>query len=445
MMNNKHSIFTGLSPKGLAATSMLMTLAFIPNIAYADEHTTIIVNLTNLWLLIASLLVFIMHLGFATLETGLTRAKNSVNVLYKNLIVLSVGFIIYGLIGYGLMFPDGSWLLTKVLGFSGLGYGIGPADTTALVDGGYSYWTGFIFQAMFAVTAGSIVSGAVAERIRLPSFCLIIFIYLGVVYPIIGSWTWGGGWLSDLGFYDFAGSTIVHAVGGWCALVVVLFLGPRHGKYTKGKSNPIYGHNIPLAYIGMFLLWFGWFGFNGGSALSTNPQVLSQVFLVTMLGACAGVVGAAISSIFLIRSVDLSMVLNGVLAGLVSITAGADAFSPLLALLVGLIGGVLVVIAVLVFDRLRVDDPVGAIPVHLVVGIWGTLAVGIFGAEQSFIAQSIGVLAVGAFCVVSTGIIVLAVRLVAGLRVARDEELKGLDIAEHRSEAYKGFQIFTID
>ena len=428
----------------------IIGLCMLPSLSYAEEAAnndfpSLITH--NLWILIASLLVFIMHLGFASLESGLTRAKNTVNILSKNLIIFSIGFLIYAFIGFQMMYPGDSWIIEGLLGFGGLGLDMSFKDPDKFYTEHYTYWSDFIFQAMFAVTAATIVSGAVAERIRLPSFFIITFLYMGLIYPIVGSWQWGGGVLSTLGFYDFAGATIVHSVGGWCALVAVIFLGPRYGKYKNGKIIPIYGHNIPLVYIGVFLLWFGWFGFNGGSVLSANPHEVSYVFLITMIGAVSGVIGAAVMSIIVLRTTDLSMVLNGVLAGLVGITAGANVFSPIAAVIIGMIAGCLVVLSILLFDRVRIDDPVGAISVHLICGIWGTLAVGIWSVnpEHLLITQLIGVTTVGAFCFTTAAVIVLAVKYTLGIRVSKEEELKGLDIIEHKSEAYKGFQIFTTE
>ncbi len=409
------------------------------------QETSFIVH--NLWILIASLLVFIMHLGFATLEIGLTRAKNTVNILFKNLIILSAGILLYSIIGFSLMYPNDAWIIPGVLGFANLGLDAAYLDGSKFYNEYYTYWTDFLFQAMFAATSATIISGAVAERMKLFSFFIIVALYMGFVYPIIGSWKWGGGFLDTLGFYDFAGSTIVHSVGGWGALIIAWLLGPRYGKYKNNKTHPIPGHNMPLVCIGVFLLWFGWFGFNGGSVLSADPHKVSYVFVITMLGAVSGVFGAAIFSRIVSKSLDLTIVLNGVLAGLVGITAGADVFSPLDACFIGGVAGAIVVFAVLFFDFIRIDDPVGAISVHLIVGIWGTLAVGLFSAnpEHTFIIQLLGVATIGLFCVLTSLLITLIVKYTLGLRVSKEEELKGLDIIEHKTEAYKGFQIFTIE
>jgi Amt family ammonium transporter len=400
----------------------------------------------NLWMIVATFLVFIMHLGFATLEAGLTRAKNTVNILFKNTLIVAIGILTYALIGFSLMYPGDSWIVSKIIGFGGLGLSC-PAGDAGLInyaDGAYTYWMDFMFQGMFAATAATIVSGAVAERIKLHSFLIFSTIYVMIVYPLVGSWVWGQGWLSDLNFHDFAGSTLVHSVGGWAALAGVIMVGPRLGKYVNGMIKPIMGHNMPLAAIGVFLLWLGWFGFNGGSVLSGDPGAVSYALTTTTLAAAAGIVTAMLTSWTVQKKPDLTMVLNGCLAGLVGITAGADVVSIRAAVIIGAIAGVLVVLSVLLFDRLRLDDPVGALSVHLVCGIWGTLAVGIFSSEFSFLTQLLGVIAYGAACFPAALLIFLAIKAVFGLRVSEEEELKGLDIGEHGMEAYSGFQIFTI-
>ncbi len=405
----------------------------------------------NIWMMVSTFLVFIMHLGFATLETGLTRAKNTTNILFKNTAILAIGLLTYALIGFSLMYPGVDF---KYLAFAGFGIGTGPEGlTAAYASAGYTYWTDFLFQGMFAATAATIVSGAVAERVKLSSFLIFTTLYVGIVYPVVGSWKWGAGWLDQLGFYDFAGSTLVHSVGGWAALVAAFMLGPRIGKYVEGRSRAIPGHNMPLATIGVFLLWLGWFGFNGGSVLSGDPAGVSFVLVTTSLAAAAGIVGAIVTSWVVQKKPDLTMALNGALAGLVGITAGADVVSVTSAIIIGGIAGVIVVLAVLLIDqKLRLDDPVGALSVHLVCGIWGTLAVGIFGytaneagvlVKMAFMPQLIGVVAVGVTCVVATTIILGAIKMLMGIRVPADEELRGLDIGEHGMEAYGGFQIFT--
>ena len=402
-----------------------------------------IFTINNTWMLVAAFLVFIMHLGFATLESGLTQAKNTVNILFKNVSIIAIGILTYAVCGFNLMYPGD---FNGFFGFAGLGISTGAEGLTPAYNPGYTYWTDFIFQAMFAATAATIVSGAVAERIKLSSFLVFSTVYVALVYPIVGSWTWGGGWLADKNFHDFAGSTLVHSVGGWAALVGAYTLGPRLGKYSKnGEIKPIMGHNMPLATIGVFLLWFGWYGFNGGSVLSADPGAVSFVFVTTTLAAAAGVIGAMGTSWIISKKPDLSMILNGSLAGLVGITAGADCISPMYSVVVGLIAGIVVVVAVIQLDKMKIDDPVGAVSVHLACGIWGTLAVGIFSPDYQLGTQAIGVGAYALFCFVSANIIFQVVKLALGLRVSEEEEILGLDISEHDMESYAGFQIFTVE
>ena len=403
-------------------------------------------TVNNLWMLVATILVFIMHLGFSALETGLTRTKNTVNILFKNVSIISIGLLTYALCGFNLMYP-GDFSIGQLFGFAGWGLNVpvGDAGLIEYANGQYTYYTDFIFQAMFAATAATIVSGAVAERIKLNSFLLFSLLYVAFIYPIAGSWKWGGGFLDQMGFYDFAGSTLVHSVGGWAALVCAYLLGPRIGKYTKVGVKPIMGHNMPLAAIGVFLLWFGWYGFNGGSVLSADPGGVSYVFVTTSLSAAAGIIGSLLTSVFYLKTNDLSMILNGSLAGLVGITAGADVISPMNAIYIGLISGMLVVFSIVFFDRIKIDDPVGAISVHLICGVWGTLAVGIFSASYSFTTQLIGVLSYGIFSSLSAFLIFYSIKVFMGVRVTEEEEIIGLDIAEHEMESYSGFQIFTVE
>jgi len=413
--------------------------------ATADEA---MFTVNNIWMLVATFLVFIMHLGFATLESGLTRAKNTVNILFKNVMIVAIGLLTYAICGFNLMYPGDAWILGKWFGFGGFGVAspAGAAGLIAYANGAYTYWTDFIFQGMFAATAATIVSGAVAERVKLKSFLVFSTLYVGLIYPFVGSWKWGAGWLDSLGFHDFAGSTLVHSVGGWAALACVILLGPRIGKYLGGSSRAIPGHSMPLATIGVFLLWLGWFGFNGGSVLSADPGLVSLVFVTTTIAAASGVVGAMITSDIVQKKPDLSMVLNGSLAGLVGITAGADTVSVMSAIWIGLISGVLVVLAVIFIDtKLKLDDPVGALSVHLVCGIWGTLAVGIFSTnpEHSFLVQLLGVVSYGSVCFFAAFGIFGLIKMLLGVRVTEKEELQGLDISEHGMEAYAGFQIFT--
>jgi Amt family ammonium transporter len=297
---------------------------------------------------------------------------------------------------------------------------------------------------MFAATAATIVSGAVAERIKLSSFLIFTTFFVGLVYPVLGSWKWGGGWLDKLGFYDFAGSTLVHSVGGWGALIGAIMLGARKGKYVDGKINPIPGHSMPLATIGVFLLWLGWFGFNGGSVLSADPAMVSLTLVTTCIAAASGIIGAMITSWGISKKPDLSMVLNGCLAGLVGITAGADQMGLGSAFWIGLIAGGLVVVSVMMIDKMKIDDPVGAVSVHLVCGVWGTLAVGLFGSmagAKQFGIQLLGVVAYGFATAISALIIFSIVKVVMGLRVSEAEEIEGLDIGEHGLQAYPDLQL----
>ena len=395
----------------------------------------------NLWMMLCTGLVFIMHLGFATLESGLTQQKNTVNILFKNTFIVCFGILSYAYIGFNLMYPGE---FNGFLGFAGFGlFSPGAADVTAgYADGGYTYWTDFLFQAMFAATAATIVSGAVAERIKLGSFMIFTVSYVSLIYPWVGSWKWGGGWLDAMGFYDFAGSTLVHSVGGWAALVGAIMLGARRGKYVGDRIRALPGHNMPLATIGVFLLWLGWFGFNGGSVLSADPGATSLTLMTTCIAAAAGGLGAMYASWIFSRKPDLSMGLNGILAGLVGITAGADLMGLHSAFFIGVIAGVIVYFSVVFFDRIRVDDPVGAVSVHLVCGIWGTLAVGIFGAKAGagqFVTQIIGVVSYGVVCVVASLVFFGIIKSVIGLRVSEEEEVEGLDQGEHGMPAYSDF------
>jgi len=393
----------------------------------------------NLWILISAAFVFIMHLGFATLETGLTRQKNTVNILFKNLFIISVGIISYALTGFNTMYPgdfNGYLAIKGWIGFDG--------DVANLTNqyADYTYWSDFIFQAMFAATAATIVSGAVAERVKLSGFMLYATILVAFLYPIAGSWKWGGGWLDQMGFYDFAGSSLVHAFGGFAALGAVLVLGPRIGKYVDGQIRPILGHSMPLATIGVFLLWLGWYGFNGGSVLSADPGLVSLVFVTTTLAAAAGCLAAIITSYIYLKKPDITMGLNGILAGLVGITAGADTVTWGSAMLIGLIAGIIVVFAIVIIDRIKIDDPVGAISVHGVCGIWGTVAVGIFSTnpEHSLSTQLIGTLCYAAFAFVASLILASLAKATLGFRVGEDEEHEGLDLSEHGQPAYADFQ-----
>ena len=402
----------------------------------------------NVWMMICTGLVFFMHLGFSFLEIGLTRQKNTINILFKNVFIICVGLLLYCLVGFNLMYPGFAEGASGFFGFAGFGL-TSPLTAEGALDltynEGYTYWTDFLFQGMFAATAATIVSGAVAERIKLGSFMIFTVIYVGVIYPIVGSWKWGGGWLDQLGFYDFAGSTLVHSVGGWAALIAVWLLGSRIGKFSDdGKPQAIPGHNIPLAAAGVLILWLGWFGFNGGSVLSADPALTSLTLVTTSLAAAAGGVVAFMVSTLMYKNYDLTMFLNGILGGLVGITAGADQMSPTDAVIIGAIAGAIIVFGVALIDKLKLDDPVGAIAVHLICGIWGTLAVGIFGAlagGEQFMNQLIGVGAIGAFCIVAALLILYPIKAAMGLRVSEKEEIDGLDGHEHGMDAYPDFRI----
>lgn len=398
-------------------------------------------TVSMLWTVIAAAMVFIMHLGFATLEAGLTQSKNTVNILFKNVWIISVGLLTYAAMGFNTHYPCGSWQIENWIGFNGPISGLTGGENDTWAYGGLGLamtaYGDFIFQAMFAATAATIVSGAVAERVKLPSFMIFSTILVAVGYTVAGSWHWGEGWLNQMEdpFYDFAGSTVVHGFGGAAALACVIILGPRKGKYTKDGIKPILGHSMPLAAIGVFLLFFGWFGFNGGSVLSANPGPLGLVFTTTALAAAAGGVSSILVSVIVLKKPDLSMALNGLLAGLVSITAGADSVSPWAAVVMGAIGGVIVVFSILFFDKIKIDDPVGAISVHGTVGIWGTLAVAFFGGAN-FMSQLIGVIGVYLFAFIFSFAVFFVIKLIMGVRVSEEEEAEGLDVAEHGSPAY---------
>ena len=409
-------------------------------------ESTALFTANNVWMMVCTALVFFMHLGFSFLEIGLTRQKNTINILFKNFFVITIGLLLYAIGGFNLMYPGFEEGAAGFFKFAGFGIAAPEGGmTAAYADGGYTWWTDFLFQGMFAATAATIVSGAVAERIKLTSFMLFSITYVGLVYPIVGAWKWGGGFLDGMGFYDFAGSTLVHSVGGWAALVAIFLLGARIGRFDKdGKPLAIPGHNLPLAAAGVLILWLGWFGFNGGSVLSADPELTSLTLVTTCLAAAAGGVSSAIFSNILYKNFDLTMFMNGVLGGLVGITAGADQMSPMDAVLIGAIAGVIIVLGVALIDKLRLDDPVGAVAVHLICGIWGTLAVGIFGAMASFdqfIIQLAGVGIVGVFSVICSFAILIPIKATIGLRVDKEEELKGLDLSEHGMDAYADFRM----
>jgi ammonium transporter, Amt family len=397
-----------------------------------------------IYLFLATVLVFIMHTGFALLEAGLTRAKNAANIIFKNLATISVGVLVYYAIGWGLMYGSNVAGLFGADSFFLLGGGYEP-DSTLEMD--------FLFQAMFAATAATIVSGAVAERMKIGSYVLFAAAMTAVIYPIVGAWTWGGGWLDGLGFADFAGSTIVHFTGGMAALVGAVILGPRLGKYGRdGKPRAIPGHSMPLMAAGVLLLWFGWFGFNGGSVLEVDTPLIASVLVTTALAAAAGGVAAALFTRWRFGKFDVAMTGNGILAGLVGITAGADAVANWAAVTVGLLAGVLVALAVSFFDRVRVDDPVGAISVHGVCGVLGTLWVGVASTTDGLLyggglgllgVQVIGVVAVGLWVALAASGVFLVLRATLGIRVSEEEEYEGLDIHEHGMYGYPELALGT--
>ena len=394
-------------------------------------------TLNAIWVLIAAILVIFMNAGFGMLETGFCRQKNAVNILSKNLIVFALATIAFWAIGFAIMFGKGNpfmglsgWLLSG--NADPATYGLDPFPVGLPVS------VFFLFQAAFAGTAATIVSGAVAERIKFTDFIIFSVLLVAISYPITGHWVWGGGWLGEMGFSDFAGSTVVHSVGGWAALMGAAILGPRQGKYSGGRINAIPGHNMSIATLGCLILWIGWFGFNPGSQLAADSAV-PYIAVTTNLAAAAGGIAATFTSWVKDGKPDLSMIINGILAGLVGITAGCNAVSYWAAVVIGLVAGIIVVFSVGMFDTvLKIDDPVGAISVHLVCGIWGTLAVGIFGGGN-LMNQIIGILAIGGFTVVFSTVVWLALKATLGIRVSPEEEINGLDIGEHGMEAYSGF------
>ncbi|MEN6427874.1 MAG: ammonium transporter [Phycisphaerales bacterium] len=434
----------------LLAMSVPAGAAEAPPSAVEMLKTELQTNINIVWTLVAAFLVFFMQAGFAMVETGFTRAKNSVNILMKNLFDFSIGSLAFFFVGFGLMFGQSKgWIGTSMFGLSGVEPGSGDWN-----------WTFLIFQTVFAATAATIVSGAMAERTKFTSYLVYSFFISLVIYPIFGSWAWnslgaqgGSGWLEKLGFHDFAGSTVVHSVGGWLALAGAIVLGPRIGKYgADGKPRAIPGHNIPLASLGVFILWFGWFGFNPGSTTS-GVGLAGYIAVTTNLAAAAGAVAALITSWIVVKKPDVSMALNGVLAGLVAITAPCDGVSPIGAVIIGAVAGVIVVLSVLFIDYiLKIDDPVGAVSVHCVCGVWGTISWGLFSMNSGLFYghgfKQLGVQLVGAgtAAVWAFGIglvLFFALSKTIGLRVTDDEQLKGLDIGEHGNEAYSGFQVFT--
>ena len=435
--------------KLLVLFTMFMILGvngFAAELAEVEETVgNIILAIDTIWIMIAGFMVFFMHAGFSLVEIGFTRSKNTINILMKNMITISLGVICFFLVGFGIAYGES---IAGFLGGSGfLLSGFGDYDFGIFLPGA------FFFQAVFAATAATIISGAVAERIKFPAYIAIAVITTSLTYPVVTHWVWGGGWLSEMGFHDLAGSTVVHSVGGWSALIVAYVLGARFGKYgPKGEVNVIPGHNIPLGALGVLILWFGWFGFNPGSTLSGMASAdIAVIATNTLLAAAAGTVTSMAYSWAKFGKPDITFTLNGALAGLVSITAGADWLSMTGSLLTGAIAGVVLIIAVQLFDRvLKIDDPVGAISVHGVCGALGTVAVGLFAVEGGLLygggvsllmAQVIGVVAVFAWSVGVSFIVAKVVDATIGLRVPQIEEINGLDIEEHAMTAYSEFYI----
>ena len=439
----------------LTTLSLCLLAMATPGMAQAAIDPETKVALDTLWVLLTAFLVFFMNAGFALVESGLCRAKNAVNILAKNFIVFAASSLAFWVIGFGLMFGNGS----DYIGLSGWLLK-GPDNSPAMADayqGTFTAlnWTGvplyakFFFQLVFAGTAATIVSGAVAERIKFSSFIVFSFILVGLIYPIGGHWAWGGGWLSKMGFLDFAGSTVVHSIGGWAALAGVIVLGPRIGKFAAdGSARPIPGHNMTSATLGALILWLGWFGFNPGSTMAVDPNAIALVALNTNMAAAAGALASTVAAWLALGKPDLSMIINGTLAGLVAVTAPCAFIGVGSSVIIGLVAGVLVVYAVLFFDRVKIDDPVGALSVHLVNGAFGTLCVGLFATDGGLffgggfaktLNQIIGIASVGALTFVLSMAVWLGLKATMGIRVSKSEELEGLDTGEHGMAAYGGF------
>ncbi|HEY9078565.1 ammonium transporter [Magnetovibrio sp.] len=422
---------------GLAAAVSLMAAP-----AYAvDAETAYILN--SFSFLVNGALVMFMAAGFAMLESGLVRSKNTATICLKNITLYAIAGIMFYAVGYNLMYMDVTGYIGSFMPWAA-DDAAAMAETGANFEAGYSASSDWFFQMVFVATAASIVSGTVAERIKLWPFLIFTVVLTAIIYPIQGSWTWGGGWLTEMGFADFAGSSIVHSVGGWAALTGAIILGARKGKYgTDGSVHPIPGANLPLATVGTFILWLGWFGFNGGSVLALGSAgdaiAMSNVFANTNMAAAGGVVAAVILTQLVYKKVDLSMALNGAIGGLVSITAGPDTPTLGSAILIGAVGGAIVVFAVPLLDKLKIDDVVGAIPAHLMCGIWGTMAVPLTNGDASFVTQLIGVVGIGAFVIVTSTIVWLALKFTIGIRADEEAEVMGLDKVELGLEAYPEF------
>jgi Amt family ammonium transporter len=445
---------------GTAAAGAAVLLAASP--ASASDGVSLSVGLDTVWVLLGAMLVFFMQAGFGMVEAGFIRAKNACNILTKNFLDYCIASLMFLLVGFGLMFGSGNGFIgASFFGMQGVPDEWATSDTTAVNT--MAFW---LFQAAFCGAAATIVAGAMAERMKFGAYLIYTAVISAVVYPIIGHWVWGGGWLAELGFADFAGSTVVHATGGWAALIGAVLLGPRVGKFVNGNgkrsARVIAGHSIPLAALGVFILWFGWFGFNAGSSLGVGDgSLIGLVAMNTNLSAAAGAISAMIVVWAVFGKPDLSMTMNGALAGLVAVTAPCAFVEPWAAVAIGAVGGVLVVAGVRLLDRLGIDDPVGAVPVHGMNGIWGTLAVGLFatpdltldsmkgaglfygGGWSQLGVQAMGTFAAAGFSLLAMGLVFAAIKMTLGLRVSREEELRGLDIGEHGMEAYAGFQVFS--
>ncbi len=455
-MNRRKHTTTGKLLFGLLTAAVILSVMAVPAAADDGAETSGISGLDTMWVLIAAFMVFFMQAGFGMVEAGFIRTKNACNILTKNFLDYCIASLTFFLVGYAFMFGDGG----EANSFIGLS-GFGLAENVGCPDN-LPIWAFWLFQAAFCGAAATIVAGAMAERMKFPAYLMYTVVISALVYPIIGHWVWGGGWLSKIGFADFAGSTVVHATGGWAAFIGAVLLGPRIGKYVGGKARAIAGHNIPLASLGVFILWFGWFGFNPGSSLGVEGQenLIGLVAINTNLAAATGAIVAMATVWLVYGKPDLSMAMNGALAGLVAITAGCAFVSPWAAIVIGGVGGVVVVAGVALLEKIHVDDPVGAVPVHGMNGLWGTLAVGLFASPELKLEnmsaglfygggltqlgiQAIGAIACAGFALVSMGLVFFAIKKTVGLRVSRDEELRGLDIGEHGMEAYSGFQVFT--
>ncbi len=446
----------------LGLSAFFITSSFIfpqaDSVELSEKVSTLAVGIDTLWVMIAAFLVFFMNLGFAMVEAGLARAKNTVNILAKNFVVFAIASLVFWIIGFGLMFGNGSGFIGK----EGLFLVKGSLENySSLSWTNVPLWAKFFFQLAFAGTAATIVSGAVAERIKFLSFVVFSGILVAFIYPIIGHWIWGGGFLAQKGFFDFAGSTVVHSVGGWAALAGVLVLGPRLGKYRKdGSVSPIFGHNMSMVTLGGLILWFGWFGFNPGSTMAVGDgSAIAHIAVTTNTAAIMAIISSTITAWFLLGKPDLSMIVNGALAGLVAVTAGCAFVSVESSAIIGFIAGILVVFAVIIFDKLKIDDPVGATSVHLVNGVFGTIAVGLFaedgitgtatgnglfmgGGTKLLMAQLTGVVTVAVFTFTVSLVLWYIIKVTMGLRVSKEEEIEGLDIGEHGMEAYPDFQGF---